>query len=142
MNGYTNSVPAPDTATFSNLVAYLHVLKRSLKVVPQAITLNTSVSVEFAFKTVVTASYCSPTYRTRLLEHINYFIPYNFHLDPSLVDVIEFKTNPNSVCRKYENLMPTLDENELSCFSGAVSPSIVGGNVWSTEKMSMLFQPI
>ena len=98
--------------------------------------------MEFAFKTVITASYCFPSYRTRLLEHINYFIPYNFHLDPSLVDVIEFKTNPNSVCRKYEELMPTLDDNELSCLPGTVSPSIVGGNVWNADKMSMfLLQP-
>ena len=136
MNGYVQSVPGSDTDVFRNQVAYLHVLKRSLKVVPQALILNTSVSVEFAFKTVITASYCFPTYRTRLLEHINYFIPYNFHLDPSLVDVIEFKPNPNSVCRKYEELMPTLDDTELSCLPGSVSPSIVGGSAWNADKMS------
>lgn len=120
------------------MVSYLHVLRRSLKAVPQAITMQSSLSLDFAFKTVITASYCFPTYRTRLLERINLFIPYHFHLDPSLMDVIEFKANPNSVCKKYEELIPTPDEIESASISDGTSLTIVGESSDNSKQRSRL----
>ena len=97
------------------LSSYLRVLQRSLLLIPLALQINSASTREFSCKVVIIASFRFPRYRRALLTQLTRLVPALYHIDPSLVDVIEFRPPKNSVCMKYEDLMPAPENLEECC---------------------------
>ena len=91
------------------LSSYLRVLQRSLTLIPLALQINSASTREFS-------SFRFPKYRRALLTRLTSLVPALYHIDPSLVDIVEFHPPKNSVCIKYEDLMPAPESME-ECYT-------------------------
>ena len=98
------------------LSSYLRVLQRSLTLIPLALQINSASTREFSCKVVIIASFRFPKYRRALLTRLTSLVPALYHIDPSLVDIVEFHPPKNSVCIKYEDLMPAPESME-ECYT-------------------------
>ena len=101
---------------FQVLLSYLRVLKKTLVLVPTALRIDSAKTKEFACKVVIISSFRFPNYRRNLLTMLGGLIPSRYHVDPSLVDIIEFRVPENSVCSKYEELIPFADDVDSASF--------------------------
>ena len=59
--------------------------------VSTALNIDSAKTKEFACKVVIISSFRFPNYRKRLLTMLGYLIPSRYHVDTSLVDIVEYR---------------------------------------------------
>ncbi len=89
--------------------------------VSTALNIDSAKTKEFACKVVIISSFRFPNYRKRLLTMLGYLIPSRYHVDTSLVDIVEYRVPENSVCFKYEELIPFTDDIDSALLDGNAS---------------------